>query len=55
MAQQALANDEIGKMTDEVMYFIETKRVSFHKAFSWVAHRRDIYFSEQRGRYNYFF
>lgn len=55
MAQKALANDDIGEMTDEVIRFIEEKKVGFHKAFSWVAHRRDIYFSKERRRYNYFF
>lgn len=55
MAQKALANDDIGEMTDEVMRFIQEKKVRFNLAFAWAAHRRGIYHYNEPNRYNYFF
>lgn len=48
-------NDEISRMTDEVMRDVREKKVSFNRAFSWAAHRRQIFFEVERPRYNYFF
>ncbi len=47
--------DAISLMADEVAAFIRDKGVGFNQAFSWSAHRRDIYHHRNREYYNHLF
>ncbi len=47
--------DEFSLMADEVIRDIQSKHVSFHRAFSWAAHRRHVWYHLQKGQYNSWF
>lgn len=47
--------DEFSLMADEVIRDIQEKKVPFHRAFSWAAHRRHLWHHLERGRYNNWF
>jgi len=47
--------DDFSLMAEEVIRDIQSKNVSFHRAFSWAAHRRHVWYHLQRGQYNTWF
>lgn len=47
--------DHISLMADEVEKDIKERGVRFNQAFAWAAHRRGVYFGENREVYNTWF
>ena len=50
-----MPQDEISRMTDEVMCMVTEEGVDFHRAFARSAHKRRLYHGRDREHYNYLF